>query len=624
MSTALKPVIYQLVVRYFGNINTTNQRDATPETNGCGKFADVNEAALRGLKHLGVTHVWLTGVLRQATLTAYPALGLAADDPDVVKGRAGSFYAVRDYFDVCPDYARDPASRMAEFEALVRRLRAAGLVPLIDFVPNHVARGYHSVVRPGLDFGTGDDRAKFFGRDNHFFYLVDPPGQKLRLSRPAHWDPPDVVFDGEFAAEDGGPGRPPRATGNNVTSANPSVYDWYDTVKLNYGYHFVSQTGHYEPRPRLWDLMDQVLAYWQEKGVAGFRCDFAHYVPGEAWAYLLHRARERDPRVYFFAEAYPFAGSGDPITNRLQLIDAGFDAVYHHLSYDRLKGIYQGEGSQDDYDREMSLLPAAARDYSVEYLENHDERRIASPIVPEGGPGTSGFGSAEAGYQLAPLQYLYGVGPVLILNGQEVGEPGAGVEGYGGNDGRTTLYDYWAMPEFVRWVNDHRYDGGGLSEDQHQLRGFYAALLRLCQDPAVRGDGYWGLKYYNRSTRFADCPDDLYSFARFEPGSRRLLVVVANFRPVLPVKGRIRIPAELAAAAGLRGALHVRLVLDRAGAQEQLVGDRTPEQLVADGFPVSLPNQTAHVYVVQEPAQPQTPAEERLGLWENYLLGRRG
>jgi glycosidase len=594
MTAPLKPVIYQLVVRYFGNTNTTNQRDGTLETNGCGKFADINEAALQGLCELGITHLWLTGCQRQATLTAYPDLGLPADHPDVVKGRAGSFYAVRDCFDVCPDYARDAAHRMAEFEALVRRIRAAGLVPLMDFVPNHVARAYHSIIRPDLDFGLGDDTTRFFDPGNNFFYLINPPGQRLKLPRPAHWNPAGVIFDGQFDAEDGSSDHPPRASGNNVTSPSPNVTDWYETVKLNYGYNFVARTGRYEPRPRTWDQMDQVLAYWQGKGIAGFRCDFAHYIPGEAWMFLIGRARQRDAGAYFFAEAYPFPGSGDPITDSRQLIDAGFDAVYHDESYDRLKWIYMGRGGQDDYDREMSLLPAAYRDHMIEYLENHDERRVASPIVSDGPRGGSGFGSAAAGYQLGPLQYLCSAGPVLLLNGQEVGEPGAGVEGYAGNDGRTTLFDYWTMPEFVKWVNGHQYDGGLLDESQRQLRSFYGDLFKLCQDPSVCGAGYWGLKYYNRSTRFANCPDDLYSFARFEPGSGRLLVVVVNFRPVVTVDGRIRIPPELAAAAGLGAAAEVRLVLDRSGMRQEAVGP-----LTADGFPVAIGQQTAHVYVIE-------------------------
>src|SRR6516164_49555 len=123
----MKPVIYQIVARYFGNTNTTNQQDGTIEANGCGKFADITEIALQALEDLGVTHVWLTGCLRQATLTGYPDVELPSDDPDVVKGRAGSLFAVRDYFDVCPDYARHPANRLDEFVSLVDRIHRVGL-----------------------------------------------------------------------------------------------------------------------------------------------------------------------------------------------------------------------------------------------------------------------------------------------------------------------------------------------------------------------------------------------------------------------------------------------------------------------------------------------------------------
>ena len=595
----MKPVIYQIVVRYFGNTKTTNEQDGTIEANGCGKFADITETALQALKDLGVTHVWLTGCLRQATLTGYPELGLPSDDPDVVKGRAGSLYAVRDYFDVCPDYAQDPANRLPEFTTLVRRIHRAGLKALLDFVPNHVARGYHSVVKPELDFGMGDDTGEFFAHHNHFFYLVNLPGQTLTLSKPASWNPSGVKFDGKFAPEDGSVGRPPKVTGNNVTSPNPGTEDWYDTIKLNYGYNFLDRTGHYDPRPRTWDVIDQILAYWQAKGVDGFRCDFANYVPAEVWTFLIGQARQRDANAFFFAEAYAnsFAGSGDQVTGMQRLIDVGFDAVYHDPAYDLLKAIYQGHAGQDDYDHEMAFPPVARR-HLVEYLENHDERRVASPIVLHEGPDNSGFGGAEAGYHLAPLQYLSSSGPTLLLNGQEVGEPGAQAEGYQQADGRTTIFDYWTMPEFAKWVNGGRYDGAGLSKAQLALRQFYADLLGLCQDPSVLGDGYWGLKYFNRPERFADCPSDLYSFARFQSGSRRALVVVANFRPGAAVQGRIRIPPELVAAAGFTGGVNVQLRLDREGKRDDCVAAINAARLTSEGFPVSLANQSACVYAI--------------------------
>jgi glycosidase len=218
----MKPVIYQLVVRYFGNTNLSNETNGDIRTNGSGKFSDITDIALRELRLLGATHLWLTGVLRQATLTDFAAIGLPADDPDVVKGIAGSFYAVRDYYDVCPDYAVDPTNRMQEFEALVGRIHTNGLQVIIDLVSNHVSRGYDSVIRPGENLGDGDDGTQFFSIQNNFFYLVSPPHQALHLSKPSSWNPPGIVFDGRFAPEDGSLGHPPKATGNNFTGRTSS------------------------------------------------------------------------------------------------------------------------------------------------------------------------------------------------------------------------------------------------------------------------------------------------------------------------------------------------------------------------------------------------------------------
>lgn len=550
------------------------------------------------MRDLGATHLWLTGCLRQATLTDYAEIDLPADDPDVVKGVAGSFYAVRDYFDVCPDYAADPAKRLDEFRALISRIHAAGLKAMIDFVPNHVARGYGSVVRPELDFGVGDDTTRFFSPANHYFYVTDQPGEPLRLSRPDHWHPPGYVFDGLYAPENGTPGRPVKVTGNNCPFTFLSAEPWYETVKLNYGYDFLAGTGHYDPRPRTWDVADAILDYWQGFGVDGFRCDFAHFVPPEAWRFLIERAKRRDNNVYFIAEAYPWEGSGDPVTHRRQLIESGFDAVYNDGSYNDLKKVYLGWADQHAYHHAITALSADERRQSVQYLENHDERRVASPIDGAHGPGNSGFGSANAGYLLAPLQYLCGPGPVLMLNGQEVGEPGADAEGFSGRDGRTTVFDYWCMPQFAKWVNGHAYDGDGLDDSQRALRRFYAGLLGLCQHPAVRGDGYWGLKYLNRPDVYADCSDALYSFARYDVAGRGLLLVVGNFDRDRATTGRVRLPSELIDAAGLPATLRVRLCLDRSGTRDELVGDFQTSDLMTDGLPLTVPAETACVYAM--------------------------
>ncbi|MEF8729537.1 MAG: alpha-amylase family glycosyl hydrolase [Accumulibacter sp.] len=592
----MKTVIYQLVVRYFGNTNLTRQKYGNIATNGCGKFAHISNAALQSLKALGVTHLWLTGCLRQATLTSYP--GLPADDADVVKGTAGSFYAIRDYFDVCPDYAEVPENRMAEFTALLARIHANQLKVLIDFVPNHVARGYESVVQPNLNFGLGDDQSQFFARNNDFFYTGDP-GVGLRLSKDDWWNPPGQVFDGMFERENGSPGHRPKVTGSNFSGVAPSPGEWYETIKLNYGYDFKTGASDYQQRPRTWDVMDRVIAYWQEQGVDGFRCDMAHKVPHAFWSFLIGEARRRKADSYFVAEAYFGWGDSEPVKSMPQLTQAGFDAIYHDETFKALRRIYQARGTQADYDQQISF-PLIQRECLLEYLENHDELRIPAPTIDWEQPGNSGFNSAEAGYQLAPLQFLLSAGPVLLLNGQEVGESGSdGNEGWRVRRGHTTFFDYWAMPEFTRWVNRHTYNDENLTVEQRGLRAFYCALLSLlCQDSAVQSTGYWGLKYYNNPQENPDRPADLFSYARFAPHAGRVLVIVGNFRPNALTAGQIALPLELLTAAGLGGTAEVRLIFGRLGRLDEPMGKWDLQQLSQTGFPVSIPNQTTQVYCV--------------------------
>jgi len=583
-----KPVVYQLVVRLFGNENAFPTTNGTIDENGVGKFDDIDDGAIAAIKELGATHVWLTGVLRQATMTDWSSLGLPADDPDTVKGRAGSFYAVRDYYDVCPDYANDPTNRMAEFDALVDRLHAAGLKVMIDLVPNHVARGYGSVVHPELDFGVGDDQTQFFARDNSFFYLADPPGQALSLSRPAGYDPSGVTFDGAFAREDGSAGHVPRATGNNVTSPSPSATDWYETVKLNYGQNFADPSAsRYSPIPQTWNRIDAILEYWQSKGVDGFRADFAHYVPTEAWAWLLERAKQRDPNAFIIAEAYE---------NLNGLLGAGFDGVYHDAAYDTMKRIYFGQATLDDLDTVLSSLDDPVRGLYVHYLENHDEPRIASPM--RASPDDSGFGSAEAGHQLAPISFLYSQGPIIVYNGQEVGEDAAGAEGFGGDDGRTTIFDYWSMFSMIQWANDHHYDGAGLPQWQKDLRVYYADLLALCQSPEARGKRYWGLRYANLPSAHPDANGSLFPFARFATGGGSALVVVANFGLGSGTTAPVYLPEDMMSAAGLPadGFISVELVLDSKGKASSVLTTATRSSLANNGFQVTIPNQSAHVF----------------------------
>jgi glycosidase len=546
-----RPFIYQLLPRLFSNTNETRAPNGSLAQNGSGTFQGIDARALAGIRELGATHVWLTGVPRQATSTDYSRFGMPADDADLLKGLAGSPYAIRDYFDVCPDYAVDVERRREEFTDLIARARSAGLKVLIDFVPNHVARSYASVVRPEHDFGrmgrggAGDDASVFFLPSNNFFYVQ--PGDRMRgeqaplklpsfnLLRRIPLSPTARVLsdrvDGLFEPE----ARHVKVTGSNLASFSPPLDSWYETVKLNFGFDYARGTrAHPGPQapalsvPDTWMKMDAVIAHWQALGVDGFRCDMAHMVPIEFWRWLITRARERSPEVFFCAEAYDDDPARVPPlapleaafgSTKVALIAAGFDAVYDDPSYDRLKDVFERGASVDALASTtgMPLLQAGG----LRYAENHDEVRLASPSQ-WGGVGR------QAGPALTALLWSLGPGPVLLYHGQEVGEPAAGVEGFGGDDSRTSIFDYWSMPEFAKWVNGGAFDGGRLDDSQRALRRAYVELGALVGEPALQAGSMRLVPTRERTTAVV---------LRHDPVGGQTWLVVANLSPSSAVDG---------------------------------------------------------------------------------------
>jgi glycosidase len=650
--TESKVRIYQLFVRLFGNTNETRKEDGTIIENGVGKFNDINDAALRSLRDLGFTHIWLTGVLQQATATDYSEIGQPADDPDLLKGLAGSPYAIKDYFDVCPDYAEQPDKRLSEFKSLLERIHKYHMQALIDFVPNHVARSYNSDVKPEQNFGTkgnggaGDDTSVFFSPQNNFFYLKPDGGgpplhlptwkdgqpisptcktiatlkQGAAVSKPptpetsATGKPPlpqcDGFFDGEM---DHG-----KVTGNNKASWTPDINDWYETAKLNYGFDFTDSTKSVreypnantpdKPIPDTWKKMDGVLAFWQAMGVDGFRCDMSHMVPPEFWNWVIARARARHPDVVFIGEAYdndPTKVPGvDPVISKLHggqsnvmfdLLDAGFNAVYDDPTYRAIKKIYEGLGWANDID--------GARTYdfifenSLRYAENHDEVRLAAK-TQWGGLGM------KVGQPVSAILYGLSRGPIMVYNGQEVGEPGEGVEGFGANDARTSIFDYWSMPELVKWVNDHKYDGKRLSFEQRELRSFYSRLINLTNEPAFRDGICIPLNSVNKNNpnygRLAnEHPSGhwLYSFLRYDPNTAQRFVVVVNLNPTTAMKdARIIFPKSVITALGLEsqaGGSDLQL-RDRLAAKEGATASSTIDEASEHGIQIAeIPPLTA-------------------------------
>lgn len=491
----MKPIIYQLFPRLFTNSCDHCVPGGTIKQNGSGKMNDITMPVLKKLKDLGATHVWFTGVIRHATKTHYR--DIPDCNPHIVKGNAGSPYAITDYYDIDPDIAVKVKYRMKEFEQLVQRTHEAGLKALIDFVPNHVARQYHSIAKPHDvdDLGESDNKDLAFSPTNNFYYM---PGEQFA---------PGIYLGqgADFYYE-----KPAMATGNDCFHPYPSKNDWYETVKLNYGVDYATGERHFSPIPSTWHKMLDILLFWAQKGIDGFRCDMAHMVPVEFWNWAIPQVKERHPHIAFIAELY------DTAIYRDYIFRGHFDYLYDKVSlYDTLRAVTCGTASASAITGCWQAVEGTG-DHMLNFLENHDEQRIASPQFAS---------NALKAVPALVVSATISRAPFMIYQGQELGEPALDAEGFSGQDGRTTIFDYWSIPTLRRWYHGGKCDTARLSKGERDLRRFYKKLLRLCNsEKAIASGEFYDLMYANRDTM--NC-DKVYAYYR-HLGQERLLII-ANF-----------------------------------------------------------------------------------------------
>ncbi|MEE1253973.1 MAG: alpha-amylase family glycosyl hydrolase [Paludibacteraceae bacterium] len=496
----MKHIIYQIIPRLFANFNETRKYNGTKAENGCGKMADINNKALKSIADLGATHVWYTGIIRHATAEL--------NSPAITKGLAGSPYAITDYYDVNPDLAVNEDKRMEEFEQLVARTHAAGLDVLIDFVPNHVAREYHSTYKPkGIeDLGEGDHPEWAFSPLNNFYYI---PGQPLTM---------DIDLKGyqEY---------PAKVTGNDCFSSHPSKTDWYETVKLNYGVFY--QGGgekQFFPIPSTWKKMVDILLFWASKKINGVRVDMAEMVPVEFFQWAIDKVKKKYPEFIFIGECY------DP--NRYDAyLKAGFDYLYDKVGmYDYLRGVTSKNWPVEGITAQWMLHSGERLNHMLYFLENHDEQRIASGFFC--GDGTC---AEPAMIVAATLNQC----AVMVYMGQELGERGMDMEGFSGIDGRTTIFDYWGIKSIQAWANKGQYDGANLSEEQRDLRLFYQRLLTIARDNKAVQKGLMYDITYAQGEGFNK--HEQYAFIRH--WEDETLLVIINFHD-REQHMRVRIPND--------------------------------------------------------------------------------
>ncbi|WP_308991160.1 alpha-amylase family glycosyl hydrolase [Mariniflexile litorale] len=539
-----KQVVYQVFTRLFGNTNSNNKPWGTLEENGVGKFNDFTDKALKEIKDLGVTHVWYTGVPHHNVITDYTKYGISNDDPDVVKGRAGSPYAVKDYYNVNPDLAVNIENRLQEFKALVDRTHLAGLQVIIDIVPNHVARNYQSLTNPkGVeDFGASDDKSKVYDVNNNFYY-----NPKETFKVPV-WEPDysplgkenHLLEDHEFDE------NPAKWTGNGSQLSQPHANDWYETVKINYGispdgkkdfeelpagfenenYKKHAEFWNDKTVPNSWKKFKDIALYWIAFGVDGFRYDMAEMVPVEFWSYMNSNIKMKNPDAFLMAEVY------NPNLYRDYIKKGKIDYLYDKVQlYDTLKHVMQGYGKTDNIPPIQEGLKDIEH-HMLHFLENHDEQRIASIEFA---------GSAEKGKPAMVVSATISTSPTMLYFGQELGESAEEDAGFG-KPSRTSIFDYIGVPHLQRWVNDKQFDGGQSTENEKALRDFYKRLLNVTINSSALAGNYQDIHLFNRKNT-KNYNDKILSFVRWSADEK--LIVVSNFDADTNQKFQLKIPQDI-------------------------------------------------------------------------------
>ncbi|WP_456315656.1 alpha-amylase family glycosyl hydrolase [Pseudomonas shirazensis] len=536
-----KIVVYQVFTRLFGNKNTNNKPWGTIEENGVGKFNDFTDTALHEIKDLGVTYIWYTGVPHHALVRDYTAFGISNDDPEVVKGRAGSPYAVKDYYNVNPDLAVNPANRLQEFEDLIERTHKAGLKAIIDIVPNHIARKYEGKNNPeGVrDFGADDDINVEYSRNNNFYYIPNEHFQIPDGDHPLNGEKNPLV-DGFFDE------NPAKWTGNGSRKIKPDQNDWYETVKVNYGirpdgskdfpelpagFDQKSYQDHFafwqdKDVPDSWKKFKSIALYWTAKGVDGFRYDMAEMVPYEFWSYMNSAIKMKNSNAFLLAEVY------NPNEYRNYIRLGKMDYLYDKVeTYDKLKDIIRGKSSPDglsDIQNRMSDI----EHHMLHFLDNHDEQRLASSEFA---------GSPERGKPLMVVSTTISTSPTMVYFGQEVGEAANENAGFGTRS-RTSIFDYIGVPNHQRWMNGGKFDGGQLSESEKNLRDFYKRLLNFSiNSSALMGD-FQEIQSVNRQNN-AGYNESIYSYVRWSQTQK--LIIVTNFSSEKTSEFDLKIPSDV-------------------------------------------------------------------------------
>jgi len=323
------PLLYEINTRCW-------LRSLSVEQGRAVTLADVPDTEFDRWQKLGFTHIWAMGVWTTGPRSRAHALDDAGMRQTFAKllpdwrpdDTPGSPYAIADY--------RVPASLGGEsgLAAFRKRLNARGLKLLLDFVPNHF----------GLDHPWITEKPELF--------MLSP-------AEVAGTFPQQTVSGLRWLAH----------------GKDPNFAPWADTVQINY--------RRPETRAAKITLLQTIAARCD-----GVRCDMAmlmlNDVFARTWAHIPEQVSP--PTSEFWAEAIPAVKKTSPdflflaevywgLEARLQSL--GFDYTYNKMVFDSLR-----DGRSTSLQESLLAAPRAQLEAGAHFLENHDERRIASVLSP--------------------------------------------------------------------------------------------------------------------------------------------------------------------------------------------------------------------------------------------------
>lgn len=289
--------------------------------------------------------------------------------------------------------------------------------------------------------------------------------------------------------------------------------DWTDTRKVNWN------------DPSTVDKMVDILCFWANKGIDGFRCDMVELVSAEALGEVVRRTRSAFPGLVFVAETYVKENY------RRYLSTSSIDILYDKSgSYDILRAISNGNCSATALTSNWQWQ-AEIQGAMLNFLENHDEQRLASRFWNNG----RRYPWAELAFSV-----LFNEASFMLYYGQEWMDDAAETD-----NGRTSIYDF-TSPSGVRRAAHFARTGKAIklndAADTDSLDCYrrYLDLMQTAASPLMRQGSNWDLCYLQNDCKWNR--DNMFAFARYD--GHGAAVVICNFSDS-DTELSVRLPEEL-------------------------------------------------------------------------------